>query len=417
MSVHTHASHRVYVVIRLFIRLVEYVVAIPKHRNLRRRLLKAQSYREWYDLAQQLDRSQKRDRWLRVLDERTTQRYNWPFIQELMNDMERAKQTGDTMLALAVLQQCTRKNVGGIMSEDLFSFSNTGEPKDIVNAFVEKVVTTARWLASEAARVPLPERLGENSDGLSTPRVQKEMYDEILQQTVREEKNKLWQSLFNAATLNLFASEDGEANEHNGSLSRASHSVYHRLEVLSFLKRARAAYGRTALCLSGGAMMGLYHFGHVKALLEAGVLPHIISGTSGGSVIGAVVCTRTDEELIRDLDPKVLIRYLTCFDRPWADRLKGLWKDGCLLRFEDWMEKILWFTCGQTTFLEAYKKTGRVFCVALSSTTKKAPPVLLNYLTAPNVTVASAVVASAAVPGFISPVRLQCSKCLMWVAY
>lgn len=67
------------------------------------------------------------------------------------------------------------------------------------------------------------------------------------------------------------------------------------------------------------------------------------------------------------------------------------------------------FTCGQLTFAEAYRKTGRIFCVTLSSTTKKAPPVLLNYLTTPNVTIASAVIASAAVPGFIAPVRLQYS--------
>ena len=67
------------------------------------------------------------------------------------------------------------------------------------------------------------------------------------------------------------------------------------------------------------------------------------------------------------------------------------------------------FTCGDMTFAEAYRKTGRIFCVTLSSTTKKAPPVLLNYLTAPDVTIASAVIASAAVPGFVPPVRLQCS--------
>jgi predicted acylesterase/phospholipase RssA len=68
------------------------------------------------------------------------------------------------------------------------------------------------------------------------------------------------------------------------------------------------------------------------------------------------------------------------------------------------------FTSGTMTFAEAYRKTGRIFCVTLSSTTRKAPPVLLNYMTAPNVTIASAVVASAAVPGFIPPVRLQYSK-------
>jgi predicted acylesterase/phospholipase RssA len=151
---------------------------------------------------------------------------------------------------------------------------------------------------------------------------------------------------------------------------------------------------------------GLYHFGHARALIEAGVLPNIISGTSGGSVVGAILCTRTDEELLRDLDPNVLIKHITCFDRPWGERLKSLWRTGSLFSFDVWMEKIQWFSNG-LTFLEAYKKTGRVFCVTLSSTTTKAPSVLLNHVTAPNVTIASAVVASAAVPGFVPPVSLQ----------
>jgi TAG lipase/lysophosphatidylethanolamine acyltransferase len=47
------------------------------------------------------------------------------------------------------------------------------------------------------------------------------------------------------------------------------------------------------------------------------------------------------------------------------------------------------------TFEEAYKKTGRILCITLSSTTKKAPPVLVNYITAPHVTIASAIIASA----------------------
>lgn len=59
------------------------------------------------------------------------------------------------------------------------------------------------------------------------------------------------------------------------------------------------------------------------------------------------------------------------------------------------------------TFEEAYQKTGRTFCITLSATTKKAPPVLLNHVSAPNVVIASAICASAAVPGLIPPVRLK----------
>lgn len=71
------------------------------------------------------------------------------------------------------------------------------------------------------------------------------------------------------------------------------------------------------------------------------------------------------------------------------------------------MQQISWFASGNMTFAEAYKKTGRVLCITLSAVTKKAPPVLLNYVTAPNVTIGSAVCASAAVPGFVKAMRLQ----------
>jgi predicted acylesterase/phospholipase RssA len=42
-----------------------------------------------------------------------------------------------------------------------------------------------------------------------------------------------------------------------------------------------------------------------------------------------------------------------------------------------------------------------------AATTTKAPPVLINHISAPNVVIASAVIASAAVPGLIKPVRLE----------
>jgi len=59
------------------------------------------------------------------------------------------------------------------------------------------------------------------------------------------------------------------------------------------------------------------------------------------------------------------------------------------------------------TFEEAYRKTGKILCVTISSPTKKSPPVLINYINAPDVVIATACVASAAVPGFINPVRLK----------
>lgn len=154
-------------------------------------------------------------------------------------------------------------------------------------------------------------------------------------------------------------------------------------------------------------MMGNYHFGAVKALLENDLLPNIISGTSAGSVIGAMICTRTDEELLRDMKPEVLQPKMSLFESSWGQRLARVYRHGTMFDQDDWCKRVRWFTCDDMTFEEAYKKTGRVFCVTLSATSKKAPPVLINYITAPNVVIASAVVASASVPGFVNAMRLQ----------
>ena len=51
---------------------------------------------------------------------------------------------------------------------------------------------------------------------------------------------------------------------------------------LRFFQRARKSYGRTALCLSGGGALAMYHVGVVKALVDGNCLPSIVAGTSGG---------------------------------------------------------------------------------------------------------------------------------------
>lgn len=48
---------------------------------------------------------------------------------------------------------------------------------------------------------------------------------------------------------------------------------------------------------SGTYDVGLMHIGVVKTLHENNVLPRIISGSSCGSIIAAILCTRTDEEI------------------------------------------------------------------------------------------------------------------------
>jgi len=66
---------------------------------------------------------------------------------------------------------------------------------------------------------------------------------------------------------------------------------------LAFFNETRHSYGRTALLLSGGGYLGYYHMGVVKALWSQVMLPRVISGSSAGSIMTAIVGTRTDEQL------------------------------------------------------------------------------------------------------------------------
>ena len=89
-------------------------------------------------------------------------------------------------------------------------------------------------------------------------------------------------------------------------------------------------------------LQGNYHFGHVQALLQQNVLPHIISGTSAGSVVAAFVCTRTDAELMRDLKSEILVDRLKCFSKSWPDRIRHVYAHGTLFDSTEWLSLIEW---------------------------------------------------------------------------
>lgn len=72
----------------------------------------------------------------------------------------------------------------------------------------------------------------------------------------------------------------------------ADHDDYEKfpsLERINFFKLARHSLGTTALCLSGGGALSMYHMGVVRALLDRNILPNVISGTSGGSIVAAAL--------------------------------------------------------------------------------------------------------------------------------
>ncbi|KAF2709717.1 patatin-domain-containing protein [Pleomassaria siparia CBS 279.74] len=174
----------------------------------------------------------------------------------------------------------------------------------------------------------------------------------------------------------------------------------------AMFKHLGTNFGRTALCLSGGATFAYYHFGVAKALLDAGLLPEVITGTSGGALVAGLLGTRTDEELKKLLVPALAHRITACSDDmfTWSKRW---YRTGARFDSVDWAKRCSWFTRGSMTFREAYNRTGRILNVSCVPSDPHSPTILANYLTAPDCVIWSAVLASAAVPGILNPVVLM----------
>jgi len=234
---------------------------------------------------------------------------------------------------------------------------------------------------------------------------------------------------------------------------------------LAFFNEMRHSYGRSALLLSGGAALGFYHVGVVKALMENGLLPRVISGASAGSILCAMIGTRTDEECMRDLfevkgtlSPGHSGELRLNFFRPLGSssddehpalvpketeigevlrNTAGAFKDAKktwqlfvpigLRQFTSFVFDIVaghrrpgdilkndtehFRGCcraniGNFTFQEAFDRTGRILNIIVSPTNRSDPPRLLNYLTAPHVMVWSAAVASSSLPGVFEANKL-----------
>ena len=177
----------------------------------------------------------------------------------------------------------------------------------------------------------------------------------------------------------------------------------------ALFKHIHTNFGRTALCLSGGASFAYYHFGVAKALLDADLLPDVITGTSGGALIATLVATRTNDELKKLLVPALAGRITACHD-DMATWMTRLYRTGARFDSLDWARRCSWFSRGSMTFREAYERTGRILNVTCVPSDPHSPTILANYLTSPDCVIWSAVLASAAVPGILNPVVLMTKK-------
>ncbi len=173
-------------------------------------------------------------------------------------------------------------------------------------------------------------------------------------------------------------------------------------ELLDFFHRARHCYGCTAFMMSGAGSLLFFHVGVVKAMWLEGILPDLMSGSSGGAIVGALVSTQSDDSLESIFDPENLVHEI--------ERDQGLLRHLSVFKPEvasvDDLRAAMERLIPDLTFQEAFEKTGRHLNISIAAAEKHQTSRLLNSITTPNVFVREAVMASAAVPGFFPPVAL-----------
>ncbi|KAL7580505.1 hypothetical protein ACA910_003634 [Epithemia clementina (nom. ined.)] len=224
---------------------------------------------------------------------------------------------------------------------------------------------------------------------------------------------------------------------------------------LAFFNETRHSYGRTALLLSGGAALGFYHAGVVKTLMANGLMPRVLGGASAGSILCAMIGTRTDEECVNDLfeakgshapghSGRIALNFFRPINEPKQEEVESLSKrNGSFFEvyhntagaFRDLrgqfkaspqdlfkhdtnhFRECVRANVGNFTFQEAFDRTGRILNIIVTPKNKNDPPRLLNYLTAPHVLVWSAAVASSSLPGVFEANRLVVKEADGWERY
>ncbi len=172
-------------------------------------------------------------------------------------------------------------------------------------------------------------------------------------------------------------------------------------EKLVFFRRASHCFGRTAIMFSGGGSLGPFHVGVCKALLEQDLLPDVISGSSAGAIVAAILGTCSDEEIQSTLEAR---SFVDGFEEI-SGRAAGFLSRRRQLSIED-VRKFVEKQIPDMTFREAFEQTGRRINISISPRELHQQSRLMNAITSPNVFIRETVLASCAIPGIFPPVTL-----------
>ncbi len=156
----------------------------------------------------------------------------------------------------------------GLLHEGLFMRARAGT-KHEVEAYLETVTRALRFLAG--LHLPTP------------PKQQKQ------QQQQQQQKSSSSNSIRNNSPSAFPSSSSSSSPEADAAYEAAEVAAFLAATdgialdaKLAFFNEIRHAYGRSALLLSGGAALGLYHIGVCRALAAEGMLPRVVNGASAG---------------------------------------------------------------------------------------------------------------------------------------
>jgi predicted acylesterase/phospholipase RssA len=215
----------------------------------------------------------------------------------------------------------------------------------------------------------------------------------------------------NVGTKKLIVDFQNEMIRSLDYIASFNEKVFPLYKKLEFFSETRHAYGRSALLLSGGAGLGMFHTGVVKALFDSDLLPRIVCGSSAGSIVASLLCTELYENVPHLIDRELKLGPFEYKHKKFSFLRKILRfiTRGVLFDVEV-LKDFLRANVGDMTFQEAFDKTGWILNITVTGYKEHDNHRLLNYLTAPNVLIWSASCASSCVPGLFDPVELLCKN-------
>jgi TAG lipase/steryl ester hydrolase/phospholipase A2/LPA acyltransferase len=202
-------------------------------------------------------------------------------------------------------------------------------------------------------------------------------------------------------TKNLVTNYTSELAGALDDVASAGESEIPIAERLEFFRRASDCFGRTALMYSGGGMLGLFHVGVSKALVQEGLLPNVLSGASAGSIVAAILGTLDGSELEAAMEGETIAD-------AFAQLAEGSLEfagAGSRMRVDE-IRSFIDRQIPDLTFAEAFEKTGRRINITISPRQLHQQSRIMNAITSPNVMIRETVLASCAIPGIFPPVTL-----------